>query len=295
MKKILGLAFVFLVGCGGGGSDAPTATTAPVATVPSAVTSVPPPNYQQEKKIEIFNRINEIRSQVGLGLLMQSTKLDIAAQGHSNYQVLNNVQSHDQIIGRPGYTGVDLGIRAASAGYDALTMAEVISYAGELGGRGQVENLMAAAYHRSAFLNYKYRDIGIGEAFYQNSQTVNAMVINVAYSLPLKEQGSSVPYVLWPQNNSTIPRLTNPPEIPKPPGLGYPVSINFDPNKAITVDKFELKEGGAQIETHFIEPETGFVMLSPRLSLKPLTKYTVVFEGSLDSKPLIVNWSFNTP
>ena len=49
--------------------------------------------------------INYRRSQVGMSVLTQNSKIDIAAQGHSDYQRVNNTVTHVQTPGKQGFTG----------------------------------------------------------------------------------------------------------------------------------------------------------------------------------------------
>src|SRR5690606_38424197 len=105
---------------------------------------------------------------------------DAAAQGHSDYQALNNVISHYQVDGRPGFTGVCLGrkdsdpncipgapTRLGTAGYtfDApnnYAYGEVISRTPGTSGAHAAQSLIAAIYHRFVVFEPMFREVGVG-------------------------------------------------------------------------------------------------------------------------------------
>jgi uncharacterized protein YkwD len=77
-----------------------------------------------------LNWINYRRSQVGMSTLTRNGRIDIAAQGHSDYQRINNIVSHDEVPGKQGYTGTILQDRLAAASYviqPSNAIGEVIS------------------------------------------------------------------------------------------------------------------------------------------------------------------------
>ena len=110
-----------LSACGGGGDSTP-APSAPanVSTLPNEQGA---PAFTGNTAQDGLNWINYRRAQLGVATLLANAQVSVAAQGHSDYQRTNNIVSHDQVAGKPGFTGVDLGQRLAAAGYgigDAL-------------------------------------------------------------------------------------------------------------------------------------------------------------------------------
>lgn len=116
-----------LTACGGGGDGDNTApsqsaaasgsTTGGSSTSVAPVTTVPQADYSAQEKTDVFNRLNSDRARCGFGKLAQNAKLDVAAQGHADYLVLNNAYTHYQTVGNPGFTGVAPGDRFTAAGY----------------------------------------------------------------------------------------------------------------------------------------------------------------------------------
>lgn len=301
-------AAIFLFGlaaCGGGDDGTPQSTVAPQQAIRQPVRSVPPSVYVELRKQEAFQRLNAIRQDLGLGLIAQNQQLDRAAQAHANYIFLNNEFSHDETSDKQGYTGADAMVRADAAGYLSSRITEVITYDGRKSGAGQIDDLMNSVYHRAPFVDYTLVDVGIGErALPAVNPTATALVLDFGIKFQSLGQGAPlVPYVLWPKNGMTVPALEIVPELPTPPGRGYPVSISFDKGKIYRATKFEMREAGSVVVPAYVLtnetdknldnfPMAALVAVSP---LKPKTNYTVTFEGFVDEAPLAVNWSFETP
>ncbi|HBF51196.1 MAG TPA: hypothetical protein DDX04_13610, partial [Massilia sp.] len=104
-----------------------------------------------------------------MSTLNQNTTIDAAAQGHSDYQRLNNTITHDQVAGRQGFTGVSVGDRLTAAGYVFNTSAaraygEVISATSSGTGQYMAEELITAIYHRFVIFEPVFKEIGTGAA-----------------------------------------------------------------------------------------------------------------------------------
>ena len=112
------LIAALLSACGGGGSDSSSATTASTATPgPQLVQEAGAPAMSGNIATDGYNWINYRRGQVGLASLGRNSQIDTAAQGHSDYLKANNTVSHDQVAGKPGFTGATLADRYLKAGY----------------------------------------------------------------------------------------------------------------------------------------------------------------------------------
>jgi len=193
---IAGLA---LAGCGGGGSDSgnpstsattggssstttgntgngvtgPSTITLATSTVVDPVTSVPAAQYASTlEEASIFKALNDLRGAMGVGLLQQSLKLDIAAGNHDFFFVKNELyrdatymrSSFNGILGphyeNPalfGFTGEAPADRARYAQYTG-SIAENVTVntpAGEC-----TKNLFNSVYHLISLVNW-YREVGI--------------------------------------------------------------------------------------------------------------------------------------
>lgn len=135
---LLASTFAACGGSGGGGSSsAPVATTPPPTTTPTGptviaanlVTSVPAFTGSTDH-IAAYTRINAVRGACGFGLLSQNSKLETAAQNHSNYMG-NNFAAHNDVYSHlenaaymNGFTGVNPSDRTALVGYGSLAIGE---------------------------------------------------------------------------------------------------------------------------------------------------------------------------
>ena len=116
-----------------------------------------------------YNWINYRRGQVGLASLARNSLIDTAAQGHSDYLKTNNTVSHDQVAGKPGFTGATLADRFVKAGYilnrsNSYAYGEVIAGATNNSGFYLAEELITAIYHRFAIFEPIFKEVGTGAA-----------------------------------------------------------------------------------------------------------------------------------
>ena len=340
-KKIglpaLFLAVAALTACGGGGSSgstspapapvtvapAPTPAPAPAYATRLPVTSVPTPTYAAASfQLAAFNRINSIRSGLGLGMFAQNSIIDAAAQAHANYEKTNGPgnSAHLETTGLAGFTGATPGDRMSAAGYSATYWAEDIDFVSN--GATAVDELVDAVYHRIPLLSLKSKDIGVG--FLQTSPNQSDPTFNTyvnVLDLGFIGTGQGAPAlttVVWPADASTTTSTSMPAESPRPgtPGtsgvFGYPVSISTDEDRTLTVTTFTLTDTtGASVSCNLLsysavgttaaDPELvalnakSFVALVPRDPLKSASTYTVQFVGTLDGVAYSRTWSFKTP
>lgn len=182
---------ILLAACGGGGggsTSAPAPSAPPTGNVPSTPTvtpadiqtSVAPLTYSAASdEFAFVTAFNQLRQQVGLGLLAQNALLDKSAQNHLQYVVTNwdvnggtvNMATNDPITGRsmfhieqadkPGFTGVQESDRARVAGYNGIYVGEEGSFGGGKGGKVAFDSLSRTIYHRAGLMAEAVRDVGI--------------------------------------------------------------------------------------------------------------------------------------
>ena len=157
LKLCIAAAAATLVACGGGGGG----DSAPAG--PSAQVSF-------NEELAGFNLLNTERVRCGFGGLERNSQLDAAARAHADYQIANNVVSHEEEPGRPGFTGVGPLSRIRAQGYQepvgggigvtdeifVLLGSNAISGVAERG----VRSLLNAPYHLQGLMS-GYRDVGI--------------------------------------------------------------------------------------------------------------------------------------
>lgn len=328
-----------LTACGGGGGGSSTEQPPPVGNTPQQPTQpaipeplpLPPPLTPAPVapgaplltgNIALDGRewINFRRTQVGMVTLARSTVIDIAAQGHSEYQRVNNSITHDQTPGRQGFTGATLADRLQSAGYVFNTSrsrayGEVISATNNGSGQYMAEELITAIYHRFVIFEPVFKEIGTGAATTgagYNYFTAN-FTANNGYGTGLPRGQVAV----WPFSGQTaVPRNffsdTEQPD-PLPPckenpvpgcGLnevGYPISVHANIDTTIQVTSFSVRpRGGAEMavrlltnanDTHTGRSSAAIVPLTP---LAVRTVYDVSFTGTVGDTPVSRTWSFTT-
>ncbi len=345
------VAALAMAGCGGGGSNSastvdpvPLGTTPPAAPAPTSPANpdpLTPPAPAPDTpavpaapgaplatgNIAVDGRewLNYRRGQVGMSTLTRSAVIDIAAQGHSDYQRINNLITHDQVAGKEGFTGVDVNARLAAAGYRFNTAAsraygEVISAAGNGSGQYMAEELITAVYHRFVIFEPIFKEIGTGAATTPqgyNYFTAN-FTANNGYGAGLL--GDQV--AVWPFNGQTsVPRnffsdTERPDPVPdtadrKYNEVGYPISVHANIDLTIRVTSFTVRpRGGADLAVRLLshandantgKSSAGIVPLAP---LTANTVYDVNFTGSTNlitnagavvrTTPVTRTWSFTT-
>ncbi|MYM25521.1 CAP domain-containing protein [Duganella sp. FT135W] len=293
-----------LAACGGGSSS--TAVTGPTTSTP--ITQEPgAPALTGNTATDGYNWINYRRAQAGLATLTRNSQLDAAAQGHSDYQRLNRVITHEQTPGQPGFTGVALTNRLAAAGY-ALTgsysAGEVISATTNTSGFYQAEELIAAIYHRFVIFEPVFKDIGTGAATITGSYTYFTADFAAVNSLSGLGAGR---FVVYPINNqSNVPTnffsdSESPDPVPNQNEVGYPVSVHADHGNTVVVKSFTVApRGGMALSTRLLSAASGTSETSSAAAIVPLapllgaTTYDVSFSGTIGGVDVTRNWSFST-
>jgi uncharacterized protein YkwD len=329
------IAAAALAACGGGGGGTsavaqnPTGNTPPLADPTSQPSNPdplkPPPAVPDNPivpgapgaplatgNIALDGRewINYRRGLVGMSTLTHSNVIDIAAQGHSDYQRINNTITHDQVAGKEGFTGVDTAARLAAAGYVFNTRAsraygEVISATSNGSGQYMAEELITAVYHRFVIFEPVFKEIGTGAA--TTAQSYNYFTANFTANNGYGAGLASGQVAVWPFNGqAAVPRnffsdTESPDPVPDRNEVGYPVSVHANIDVTIQVSSFTIRpHGGAVLDvrllTHANDAHTGSssAAIVPLAPLAANTTYDVSFTGTADSAPVTRSWSFTT-
>lgn len=312
----LGAALALAACGGGGGSDSPAAavpggvgvTPAPSAPLPTPEPAPGPaaPTLSGNIAEDGRNWIAYRRAQIGVPALARNAQIDNAALGHAEYLRINNVMSHDQVAGRQGFTGVNLGERLNAAGYTldpnrGFTYGEVISGTTNRSGFFMAEELITAIYHRFVIFEPMFREIGTGAA--TSGSGYNYFIADFA------SRGSYGPgiarntVVTWPFNGQTavVPNFFSDTEEPDPvPNrneVGYPVSVHTNIDSTLAVQSFTLRpRGGASLEVLRVDPQGSRTAASiiPVQPLRAATTYDVSFTGTVNGAAVTREWSFTT-
>jgi uncharacterized protein YkwD len=294
-------AALALTACGGGGSSGSSSP-------PVTVTEPGAPQATGNTATDGFNRFNFRRQQAGLALLSRNATIDVAAQGHSNYQGINNVATHVQDQSKPGFTGAQEGDRLQAAGYvlppAGYAYGEVISSRSNTQGAEAAEALVGAIYHRFIILEPMFKEAGAGAAT-STSGTTYFTTDFAAIGLNGGLAGGTV--VVYPFSGQTnVPTSVNsddeePDPVPNQNGVGYPASVHANLTSTLTVQSFTIKpHGGAEMATRMLtrsldaNTPASAAAIMPLSSLSSATTYDVQFIGTVDGTPVNRSWSFTT-
>lgn len=306
------LTALALAACGGGGGGGDTSPAVTPAAVPPSLLPQEPgaPSLVNSIPQDGMNWINYRRAQAGMPVLTRNELLDRAAAGHSEYQKVNNVVTHEQTVGKPGFTGVNQGDRMLAAGYvynkSTYAYGEVISATSNGSGFYMAEELITAIYHRFVIFEPKFKEIGTGAA--TTSAGYTYFTTNFAATNGYGPGVGSRNLVTWPFNGQ-VKVATNffsdyeaPDPVPNINEVGYPVSVHADIDVNVVVQSFTMRpRGGADLEARLIKAgENTNAQTSPAAALVPLsvlkanTIYDVTFTGTLNSVPTTKAWFFTT-
>jgi len=300
------LGALLLAACGGGASD----SAANAGGDSNLQGQAGAPVLLNDAASDGFNWFNYRRRQMGVPALSRNSLVDAAAAGHANYQKLNNVITHTQIAGQPGFTGSGELDRLTQAGYvlnlnNAYAFGEVISATTQTSGFAMAEELIAAIYHRFVIFNPVFKEAGSGAATVSGGYTyfTTDLVANNGYG-PGLASGTVAVYPFDGQQNVALSFFSDY-ETPDPVAaqneVGYPVSVHANAGATLTMRQFAIAPRGglpltAQLLTHSSDAETpsSAAALIPLTVLSAGTSYVVTFSGELDNVAIARSWSFTT-
>jgi uncharacterized protein YkwD len=308
------LAAMLLAACGGGGgaeSNTPPAPPVVAAPAPAQLPLAQLPNAPRvtgSSEVDGFNWFNYRRQQMGLAALARNSQIDTAAQGHSNYQKLNDTITHEQIAGKPGFTGAALTDRLNAAGY-AFTQSryaygEIISATGSMAGFDAAEGLITAIYHRFVIFEPVFKEAGVGAASVSGGYTYFTTNLAANGLGPGVGRGNFLPYPYANQTQVPVIFYSDrelPDPVPDRNEVGYPVSVHADINAVVNVQTFTLKpRGGAVLPVRLLtnatdaKTSTSVAAIIPIAVLTANTTYDAQFVGTVDGVSANRSWSFTT-
>ena len=299
-----------LVACGGGGGGSSAGAPNVTPSTGFSGQDASAPTATNNIATDGLNWINYRRSQIGMPALARNGVIDTAAQGHSDYQRVNNVVSHDQTAGKTGYTGARLQDRLTNAGYvfgQPNAIGEVISATTNGSGFYMAEELITAIYHRFVIFEPVFKEIGAGAATTSANYSYFTadFVANSGYGTGI----AAGTLVVWPFNGQTqvTPEFNSDYEEPDPVPdrgvVGYPVSVHTNLTRTLTVQSFTMRAHGTStdLETRLLAlgKDANTTMKSaaaivPLARLASATTYDVSFAGAIDGVPISRSWSFTT-
>lgn len=306
---------LFLAACGGGSSG-----TNSTASHTAAVTTTLEPGMPQATGNTANDGLawfNFRRQQLGLAVFQRNTLIDVAAQGHSNYQKINNIITHEQTPGNPGFTGREVENRLAAANYtlppDDYAFGEVISSTSDSSGFNAAEDLIAAIYHRFLIFEPMFKNAGSGAATISGGSTY--FTTNFA-TIGLNGGLSAGTIAVYPFDGQQQVRTNfmsdneSPDPVSSRNEVGYPISVHANIISKLVVDSFSVQPHGGQplpvrLLTGMPNPSnssitvdahtpTSAAAIIPLNRLAEGTTYDVQFSGVLNGIPVTRSWSFKT-
>ncbi|RZT05328.1 Uncharacterized conserved protein YkwD, contains CAP (CSP/antigen 5/PR1) domain [Duganella sp. CF402] len=298
------LLCALLAACGGG-SDS-TSNSGPVITPPTQEPGAP--TLTGNTATDGYNWFNYRRNQVGLTTLARNSLIDVAAQGHSDYQRLNRTITHEQTPGQPGFTGVALTNRLLAAGYTlsgSYSAGEVISATTSGSGFYQAEELIAAIYHRFVIFEPVFKEIGTGAASVSGGYTYFTADFAAVNGLSGLGEGRLAVYPVANQTNVALNFFSDneaPDPVPDRNEVGYPISVHADYGRTVLVRSFTVTpRGGTALETRLLSYANGTsndsssaAAIVPLAPLRSATTYDVSFNGAVGGVDVSRSWSFST-
>ena len=321
------------VGAGGGVPNFPQATQvldvlrtitgpAQVAGTPLVMNVASPSYAKGSEDLSAFNKLNAERGACGFGLLSQSAQLDVAARGHADYQIINNLLSHNQ--DRSKFTGNTGRDRASAAGYldagdvgDNFTMQVGSSKKATFGERGMRE-LLNAPYHVASLLA-GFKDAGI--AVRSSTETTPAganpaVVLQIATSFKNsagRQLLAAGDVATYPCAGSTGINRKLHDELPNPvPGrnlktdpIGSTIYIAVREGQTLGITSVTMVETASKMAVKLRTPITrandpnslykshqGYVV--PDAPLKALTQHSVDIRGTNNGAAFVRQFTFMT-
>ena len=301
------LSAALLSACGGGGSDSRNAAQSTSTPAGQLVQEPGAPVLSNNIATDGFNWFNYRRSQIGLSPLVRNGLIDSAALGHSSYLNLNNTVAHEQVLGKPGFTGVTLGDRLAKAGYVVTSLqGEVIAGASNTSGFYLAEELVTAIYHRFVIFEPLFKEGGAGAAVsgagYAYFTTDLASNRNYGPGLAAAQ---IVTYPFGGQQKVAVSFSSDneaPDPVPNQDVVGYPISVHANYGTTVSVAAFSVRQRGAGTDLTVrlltsgsdVHTPVSAASIIPLAPLAANTTYDVSFIGKVNGADITYNWSFST-
>ena len=304
LPALLAVALLSACGGGSGGDNSSLSTSTPAGQLTQEPGA---PALSNNIATDGFNWFNYRRGQTGLASLARNSLIDNAALGHSNYLNLNNTVAHEQVLGKPGFTGVNLCDRLAKAGYVVTTLqGEVIAGAANTSGFYLAEELITAIYHRFVIFEPLFKEGGSGAAVNNSGYAyfTTDLAGNSSYG-PGLPAGQIVTYPFSGQQKVAVSFSSDnesPDPVPNQDVVGYPISVHANYGAVLNVATFSVRQRGSATDlsvrllrsdsdAHTPVSAAAIIPLAP---LTAATTYDVSFIGKVNGANLTRNWSFTT-
>ena len=265
---------------------------------------------------------NYRREQVGLPPLAARDGLNNAAQNHTAYMLANQTLTHDEVSGKPGYTGATPDARIQAA-YPTNANAEVVAAANKWTSVANaplslspkdslVSDLINAPFHRAALLgSYGSAGSGYAESVGPNGGGTAAYYYQTIDLADASKGGTDSQMVAYPfDGQADVPASWVNSESPNPaPGydgktMGYPVSLQaINASLQFDADSFTITDAqGRNVDCLKVDSRSsglssaasGLAICTPLAPLASGQRYSVTVNGKLGGQTVNLSWSFTT-
>jgi hypothetical protein len=217
-----------------------------------------------------LKQLNLYRSSAGMREFSINTILTKVAQDHASYQIENNLYTHYQQDKTPLQ-------RVIEEGYSHGDISENI-YAGNVSTKRSIDILFSNIYHRLAFLDFGFDEIGFGLGVSKDYAFKRVYTYEMGRANSrLSNEKQNPKVVLWPYKNQkdVMPVFYEelPDPLPECSVSGYPISIQFNPTKTgkIVLESLSLyDESGEITDTKLLEKNQ--YLSDKEFVLMPLTR-----------------------
>jgi uncharacterized protein YkwD len=247
--------------------------------------------------------IDAVRTAAGMSALNCNDTIQKGAIAHAKYTALNGgIQTHVEVSGKPGFTGVNFWERMYAAGFPQGTNANAPG--GEVIGSGKGSEAITGQYgfmntvfHRMVFVSFDTKAYGFGNYVSGGTSKYGTIDFSKDFTAPKTTAIST-----WPKNgaNGVLTTFNCATEIPNPcSGLvGYPISISGGDN--LTILTHTLKQNGTSV-AHTYRSNANDMSFSKQhffmIPSAPLAKnatYAATVTGKVGNASFSRSWSFTT-
>lgn len=246
--------------------------------------------------------VNAVRGRAGLPPVHLDPRLSNSAAAHVFYWLFNEASPevaglgiHQEHGGRPGFSGVGPGERAAVWGWRDGPVGEDITHRGSPD--AAVADWVNSVYHRFPILRPDLVAIGYADA------TIGPLPMeDMEFGFAFPDGRRAAPVVYPADGQTGVPPAFVDDELPDPvpPGgprtTGYPVTVTFDQYSQVQLTSFDLHgPDGASLPAFLLAPTRQTEMsasLLPQAPLRPHTRYVAHLVAVVDGTTLDRSWSF---
>jgi len=150
-------------------------------TIPKIVIKELPKLDNKFEEQQALKYLNNLRIGAGLIPLNINKTLNRATKNHAHYLIENKTIGHQEQVALTGYSGEYASNRSIKEGYHTPLLIENVS-SNNHSYKESIDGLMAAIYHRFAFLDFRINEIGIAVNQNKKIRENTAYVYNLGNS-----------------------------------------------------------------------------------------------------------------